>query len=62
MNRGSYRLLDAKRPKDLLPYADEVLSLLDEAYADLYGAVPLSDRQKQALIKQYFSVREPGLL
>lgn len=59
MNRGSYRLLDTKRPKDLLPYADEVLSLLDEAYAHLYGAVPLSDRQKQALIKQYFSYVNP---
>jgi GNAT superfamily N-acetyltransferase len=61
MRRGGYRLADAKSSKDLLPYADEALSLLNEAYGHLYGAVPLSEGQKKALVKQYFSYLSPDL-
>jgi GNAT superfamily N-acetyltransferase len=61
MSRGGYRLVDAKRSKDLLPYAEDALSLVDEAYAHIYGAVPLSDDQKRTLIKQYFPFLSPDL-
>jgi GNAT superfamily N-acetyltransferase len=61
LSRGGYRLLDAKSSKDLRAYADEALVLLNEAYGHLYGAVPLSEGQQKALVKQYFSYLSPDL-
>lgn len=61
MSRGGYRFVDAKRAKDLLPYAQEVMSLLNEAYAHIYGTVPLSEDQKKGLIQQYFPFLSPDL-
>lgn len=54
LKRLNLRILDAKKPKDLLPYAHGVFDLVNEAYKDLFGVVTLTDRQIEAYIKQYF--------
>ncbi|MCX8059085.1 MAG: CUE domain-containing protein [Spirochaetes bacterium] len=52
--RRNYKILDAKTPKDYLPYAKQIFDIIDKAYADLYGVVPLTERQVETYIKQYF--------
>lgn len=48
------RLLDLKKPKDVMPYIDKIFDLLDEAYKDLYGTVPLNAEQRKAYKEQFF--------
>ncbi len=59
LKRSHLRLVEARRSKDLRPYAREVFEVLNEAYADLYGVVELSEEQIDAYIKQYFSFIQP---
>ena len=46
--------LDIKKPKELIPYANEIFQVLNKAYKDIYGFVPLSDEQIALYVKQYF--------
>jgi ribosomal protein S18 acetylase RimI-like enzyme len=55
MQRTGVRVLDAKRAKDLLPYALDMFEVLNSAFADLYAFVPLTQRQSRTYIKQYLS-------
>ncbi len=45
----------AHSPKEILPYAKEIFNLINEAYSDLYGVVPLTEKQIAYYTKQYFS-------
>lgn len=55
LKRSKLRIADIKRVKDLLPYGKELFALINETYKDLEGAVPMTERQIDAYIKQYFS-------
>jgi ribosomal protein S18 acetylase RimI-like enzyme len=59
LKRGGFRILPAKNAKDLKRYAHEIFEMLNSEYADLYGTVPLSDKQIDAYIKQYFAFIDP---
>lgn len=62
MRRYNLRLLDVRRKKDLLRYAPAVFDLLDDAYSHLYGVTPLTQKQVDAYIKQYFGFISPGFV
>jgi len=53
------KLLDAKKPKDILKYAKGIFELINEAYENLYGVVPLTEKQIESYIKQYFGFISP---
>lgn len=57
--RLKLRVIKARKARDLRPYAKGVFDLVNSAYAELYGVVPLSDRQIAAFTKQYFSFLHP---
>ena len=52
-------ILKAKKAKDLLPYAKKMFSLQNTAFKDLYGFVPLTDKQMDLYTKQYFGFIRP---
>jgi len=56
------RILKVKKAKDLIPYAKSMFHTLNEAFKDLYGFVPLTDKQIGYYIKQYFSIVKPELI
>jgi GNAT superfamily N-acetyltransferase len=60
--RYDLRVLEAKRAKDLLPYAREVFTLLNSAYRDLHAFVPLSDAQIDFYIEQFFGFVVPDFV
>jgi len=62
LRRNRLHLLEARNKKDLLVYAEELFDLLDDTYAHLYGTVPLTRRQVEAYIKQYFGFVEPDFV
>jgi len=49
------RVAELKKPKDALRYAKEMFDLINVGYEHLYGTVPLTDKQVECYIKQYFS-------
>ncbi len=53
--RLDLRVVPLRKPKDILPYAPEIFKLINTSYADLYGVVPLTERQIEYYTKQYFS-------
>jgi ribosomal protein S18 acetylase RimI-like enzyme len=62
LRRNKLTLLNLHNKKDLLPYTRELFQLLGEAYANLYGFVPLSEKQVDAYIKQYFDFVTPDFV
>lgn len=59
LKRSGLHLVEAKRPRDLRPYAREVFKVVNEAYKDLYGVVELDERQIDFYIDQYFGFIRP---
>ncbi len=53
--RLDLHLVKAKKAKEILPYAKDIFDLINEAYSELYGVVPLTDKQIAYYTKQYFS-------
>lgn len=60
--RYRLRVVRSTTMKDLMPFAKDIFSLLNEAYADLYGIVALNDRQIDYNIKKYFSFIRPDFV
>lgn len=60
--RKGYRLLKFKNRKEMIARADEIFEVLEEAYDDLYGVVPLSPTQRQYYIKKFFNYLFPDLV
>jgi hypothetical protein len=61
-DRKKLRVFEAKKAKDLLPYAHGLFNVLNQAFSNLYGFVELSPKQIDKYIKQYFSFIKPDYL
>lgn len=62
LERGNLRLLTFKKKKDILGRAVELFHLLDEAFDEIYGSVPLTERQIHYYVKKYFSFVDGDLI
>jgi GNAT superfamily N-acetyltransferase len=60
--RYNLKLVEAKKAKDILPYTKAIFELINEAYSELYGVVPLTDNQIEYYTKQYFSFIRPDFV
>ena len=58
LDRFDLRVVEGKK-KAMLPYARKMFQLFNEAYAELYGFVDLTDEQVDLYVKQYLSLLEP---
>lgn len=52
--RGKFRVLEFRRRRDLLDRGVELFRLLDESFEELYGSIPLTERQMRYYIGKYF--------
>ncbi|MBK8945998.1 MAG: hypothetical protein IPM32_12110 [Ignavibacteriae bacterium] len=59
LKRNKLHLLNAKKSKEILPYAEQIFALINLTYKDLYGFVELSDKQIEMYVKQYFGFIKP---
>jgi GNAT superfamily N-acetyltransferase len=57
--RNNLSLVQAKKAKDILPYAKDIFRLINESYSDLYGVTELTEKQIAYYTKQYFSFIRP---
>ncbi|MEN8229471.1 MAG: hypothetical protein ABFS38_15030 [Bacteroidota bacterium] len=57
--RYHLRLLKLRKAKDMIPYADPVFRVINEAYKPLYGFTVLTEKQITYFVKRYFSFVKP---
>jgi GNAT superfamily N-acetyltransferase len=62
LRRYKLKLLDLSGKKQLIPIANELFELFNDEYMHLYGVVPLTKKQEQAYIKQYFGFINPNFV
>ncbi len=60
--RSSLKVLDFKTKKHLLSRAEEIFELLDEAFEEIYGSVPLNKEQIRYYVKKYVSFVDKDLV
>jgi GNAT superfamily N-acetyltransferase len=60
--RNKLHMAELKNKKELLSYAHELFALLEEEYKKLYGTVPLTKRQVDSYINQYFGFVTPDFV
>ncbi|MDQ1354052.1 MAG: N-acetyltransferase protein [Acidobacteriota bacterium] len=60
--RSGIRILKFKNRRHVLKNAGAIFYLLDEAYEELYGAVPLTEKQINYYVKKYISFADKDLL
>ena len=53
------KIVQAKKAKDLLPYAPKMFLTLNAAFSDLYGYTALSQKQMDMYVKSYFGFVRP---
>ena len=54
LKRSKLRLLDAKKSSDFKPYIPGFWKIIEEAYENVFGTVPLTEKQKDFYTDQYF--------
>jgi hypothetical protein len=59
LKRKHLRLVEAKKSKDLMPYARGLFDVLNESYKDLFGFIPLTEKQIDSYIRQYIPFADP---
>ena len=57
--KNNLKVLQVKRTKDLLPYTKEMFQVLNESYKGLYGVFPLTEKQIDMYVDQYFRLVRP---
>jgi ribosomal protein S18 acetylase RimI-like enzyme len=62
MKRNKLKLLELRNKKELLKHAKELFQLLENEYKHLYGTVPLTPKQVDGYIAQYFGFVEPDFV
>ncbi len=62
MKRRNLTRPRAKSIRDFYQYGEDFGLLLNEAYQDLYGVVPLSKTQRKVLVKDYLSILIPDYM
>lgn len=60
--RTGIHILKFKNRRDVMNNAGAIFHLLDEAYEELYGAVPLTEKQINYYVKKYIPFTDPKLL
>ncbi len=60
--KNKLRTLHANKIKELRPYFYDVFEVLNNSYKELYGFIPLSEKQITHYIKQYISFANPNYI
>lgn len=54
-----YRVLEFSRKNELKPYIIPILKMMNDAYAHIYGFVPLTEKEMTDMAKRYMPVIDP---
>ena len=57
-----YKIIEFTSKKELRPYIIEVLELMNETFAEIYGFVPLNDKEKKDFAARYLPILDPKFI
>ncbi|MGD0341499.1 MAG: hypothetical protein ABSA76_07315 [Bacteroidales bacterium] len=57
-----YKIIEFKKKKELHPYILNVLELMNETFAEIYGFVPLNDNEKTEFAARYLPILDPHFI
>jgi len=60
--RYNLKTIRAKRAKELLPYAKKMFETMNITFSEIYGFVPLTNKQIDYYVKQYFGFINPDFV
>ncbi|MCU0460570.1 MAG: GNAT family N-acetyltransferase [Bacteroidales bacterium] len=58
----SYRLIEFTKKKELKPYIIPVLELMNDTFMEIYGFVPLNDKEKVEFANRYLPILDPKFI
>jgi hypothetical protein len=56
---GEFELIEFQSKKEIKPFIIPVLGLMNETFSEIYGFVPLNDKEKEEFAKRYLPLIEP---
>jgi len=59
---GEYKLIEFNTKKELRPYIIGVLELMNETFEEIYGFVPLNDKEKIDFAERYLPILDPKFI
>jgi hypothetical protein len=57
-----FRVIEFRSKMEIKPYIVPVLELMNETFSDIYGFVPLNEKEKKDLAKRYLPLLDPELI
>jgi hypothetical protein len=61
-NNTEYKIIEFTSKKELKPYIIRVLELMNETFAEIYGFVPLNDKEKSDFAARYLPILDPKFI
>ena len=61
-NSNEYKIVEFASKKELKPYIISVLELMNETFAEIYGFVPLTDKEKADFASRYLPILDPKFI
>jgi hypothetical protein len=61
-NSKEYKIIEFTSKKELKPYIIAVLELMNECFAEIYGFVPLNDKEKVDFAARYLPILDPKFI
>jgi hypothetical protein len=61
-NNKEYKIVEFNSKKELRPYIIDVLELMNETFAEIYGFVPLTDKEKTEFAARYLPILDPKFI
>ncbi|NLM12024.1 MAG: GNAT family N-acetyltransferase [Clostridiaceae bacterium] len=62
LEKYGLRMVELENKKQILPYANQVFEIINIAYEEIYGVVPLTEKQIKGYVDQYFSYVNPDYI
>ncbi|MCU0409412.1 MAG: hypothetical protein MUD02_10735 [Bacteroidales bacterium] len=60
--QGEYKVIEFTSKKELKPYILSVLELMNETFEEIYGFVPLNDKEKKDFAARYLPILDPRFI
>jgi ribosomal protein S18 acetylase RimI-like enzyme len=60
--QGEYKVIEFNSKKELKPYIISVLELMNETFEEIYGFVPLNDKEKKDFAARYLPILDPRFI
>jgi len=59
---GEFEIIEFRSKKEINPFIIPVLGLMNETFSEIYGFVPLNDKEKEEFAKRYLPLIEPDYI